>query len=67
MTQAEADRIIDRRIARMLACERRRDASVYESAEYWRHHDRAKHWQWLAEKLMPKSARTVERHHFQNI
>jgi hypothetical protein len=59
MTQAEVDRLIDQRIDRAVACEARRNASPYESPEYWRHHDRAQHWHWLAEQLMPVSARTI--------
>ena len=53
-TQAQVDRLIDQRIAKAIRAEERRDDQQYESAEYWKHHDRAIYWHNLAESLMPK-------------
>lgn len=53
-TQAEVDAEIDRLIALAIKAEERRDKQVWESAEYWKHHDVAIKWHLRAEALMPK-------------
>jgi hypothetical protein len=71
MTQREADRIIAYRLLRSEACRARRDAIAdaggWGSYDFWRWHDAANAWQYRAERLMPRAARSVERGHFQDV
>lgn len=59
MTQQEADALIHRYIDLACRAEAKRDAQRFESAEYWRHHDKALLWHGKAEALMPREARTI--------
>lgn len=52
-TQAQVSAAIDRYIKRSIVCEVKRDASEWESAEFWRWHDRAVYWDTKASDLMP--------------
>jgi hypothetical protein len=55
-TQAEVDAAIDRYIEKAIKSEERRDAQVWESVEYWKHHDIAVKWHEKARQLMPKGS-----------
>lgn len=55
-TQDEVEKEIDRLIGIALQYEACRDASEYESAEYWKHHDNAIQYHEKARKLMPKGS-----------
>ena len=59
MTQEVANRRMDRSIRLAVAAEVRRDASAYESTEYWRLHDLAMRHHKAAEQFMPRSSRTI--------
>ncbi len=56
VTQADADAEMDRYIDLAAKAEKRRDASEYESTEYWRHHDVAMMWHDKARLFMPEGS-----------
>lgn len=52
-TQAQVDKAICRYMLRSIRAETKRDKCQFESADYWRWHDRAVYWDTKASDLMP--------------